>query len=388
MSTHVDCYSTVIGLSRTICDCFNTSRPVGYDESDSGLFLDETEGLSLEVMKNVADCAKGGLWDIMSRARTSGVQAYKTDLMNYIGSRTVRRRQFFSGVIGGDQWNQPRPVSNNFAGLTWMVAPVRSGEMLLKRIGLIFSAAASFDIALYNNKSDTPLYTWNVTSATTTTKGQTTWYTIAGGGVSLPLYDASTEYLRYWLTYTPSLAPAPKNNQVNCGCGNLSQYNIWNENLPRFASPPNSQSNWMDWLIIKGTQGNSLSDRDSAWNITSELNGLTIDATLTCKTEEIMCKDVLDYDNDELAMVQAYAIRYKAAEIAIESILASPNPNRFTMLDRERLWGKRNHYKKEFDGRIEYIGSRLIDSDRINLISDCLTCRNIEGFKKIGIRIT
>lgn len=389
MSAHLDCYSTIYGLSRTDCNCFTTGIPWNVSDSDSGLYLDEVEGLSLEVLKNVGDCVNGSLWELMERARASSILSYKTDLMNYIGQRTLRRRQSFSGMIGDDRWNTRLQLSENFAGLTWQVAPVRSGFMRFKGVGMLFDSAGAFDVILYDNQSNTPLATWNVTAAQTTMLGQVTWFRLPTP-LSLPLYDSSKNYLRYWLIYIPSTAPNPKDNRLNCGCGNLPSYNVWSLNSPQFKSmnPPNAKYNWFDWAIMKGTRGNLLTQREQQWLITEEMHGLVIDADFICKNEDIICKDLLDYDNDELSMVQAYCTRYKAAEILIELILSSPKPNRFTLLDRERLWGKRNHYRKEYDGRIEYIGDQLTEQNRINLISDCLACKNIEGFKKIGIRVT
>lgn len=387
MSANLDCFSTIFGLSRTTCDCFTDDMPAS--DSDSGLFLDEVEGLSLEVVKNIRDCARGGLWDLMGRSRESAVQWWKTDLMNYIGQRTLRRRQFYSGVIGDDKWTQRLVLSENFAGITFQLAPVRSGQMKLKRIGLLYDTTGSFDMILYDNKSNTPIATWNVTAQQTTHLGQVTYFSLPTP-ITLPVYDDGKDFMRYWLIYMPSSAPNPKDNRMNCGCGGLSDYNKWSLTSPQFKmmNPPQAKYNWFDWAIIKGTRGNLLTERDTNWLITEQTHGILIDVDFTCKTDEIICKDLMDYTNDELAMVQAYGVRYKAAELLIELILSSPQPNRFTMLDRERLWGKRNHYKKEFDGRIEYVGESLIQKNRINLISDCLACKNMDGLRKIGIRIT
>ena len=113
-----------------------------------------------------------------------------------------------------------------------------------------------------------------------------------------------------------------------------------------------------------------------------------IDAEFLCNANEIICADALDYTNDELAMVQAYGLRYAQAERLVDKILSSTKLNRFTMLDREALYGKRSHFKKEMDTRAKYVAHELTKPDRINLINDCFSCKDKFGFVKGNILIT
>ena len=88
----------------------------------------------------------------------------------------------------------------------------------------------------------------------------------------------------------------------------------------------------------------------------------------------------MDFENNEIAIATASAIRYKAGFYIIEKILASGNINRYTMTDRERLMGKKNTYIKEYNTYIDWIAQNVNTN-----INDCLICNDIDDLIKIAI---
>ena len=68
MSLTPACFENIIGLSRTPCPCvedLNADAVV----SESGLFLDELDGLSINMLNAGVDCGQGTLWEMLARAR-------------------------------------------------------------------------------------------------------------------------------------------------------------------------------------------------------------------------------------------------------------------------------------------------------------------------------
>lgn len=385
MSTSLDCFKYTNGLSRTSCNCFDDDKPSDFDVSDSGLFIDETEGLNLVYPLSAAECGRGNLWELMESSRDEGALYWNTTVMNYIGERTLRKRKYFSGVIGDDRTNRTKTnFTNNFAGLSMKLSTVRGGVMRLKRVAMFFESATPIDVFLYDNDSDVPLYSWNITPVA----GRVEWYTLPIP-IDISLVREVPRAKQLWLMYATSGAPRPLQHYVTCGCGELKNLNKWTDN-PSFAnlSTPQARYNWLEWMVVSGTTGNSLTLRETDWHHNNLGYGLMIDAEFICNANEIICADALDYTNDELAMVQAYGLRYAQAERLVDKILSSTKLNRFTMLDREALYGKRSHFKKEMDTRAKYVAHELTKPDRINLINDCFSCKDKFGFVKGNILIT
>ena len=85
--------------------------------------------------------------------------------------------------------------------------------------------------------------------------------------------------------------------------------------------------------------------------------------------DKLICRE---YDRENaIAVTMAWAVMYKAGELLIESILNSNEINRYTMMNREALYGKRSHFRKEYETRIMYL-AQVIDFSS----SDCFICRD------------
>jgi hypothetical protein len=388
MSTLNDCYGKVIGLSTTTCECLTDQAPVDYTNSDSTLYIDQLD-LSLQSLNGTSSCEEGGLWDIMSKSRDEAITAFRTDLLSLISTKTRSTRSQFSGVIG-DADGIKYLLRNNYThvGLTWLAAPVRSGTFKLKRIATDLNVATPITLKLYDNTSDVPLYTITVTP----NLGQLTWHTLPNA-ITLPMQKPEVPFLQYWLLFEPNGVVKPKDHKVSCGCGSLGRVNIWNNLSPAFRNLPSpiARYNWLDWFILGGTHGNNLANRtESGWPVDTYVNGLLIDVEFACATNDIVCRDGvgLDYANDPNAMVIAYAVMYKAGVKLCEKILKSSNVNRYTLLDREKLYGKRDKYEKEYRDRIMYLSDQLTTTEQINLYSDCLTCKPQSGMRKSSLKVT
>ncbi|HZK62399.1 MAG TPA: hypothetical protein VFC41_09990, partial [Anaerovoracaceae bacterium] len=72
------CFSQIIGFSRSEDLCVD-GWDASYATSDSGLFIDELL-FSLRILDSVG--GKDDIWQMMDRARTNGINKFKTDIFN------------------------------------------------------------------------------------------------------------------------------------------------------------------------------------------------------------------------------------------------------------------------------------------------------------------
>lgn len=371
MSSVPECLDNVIGLSETTCDCFETGKPADFNESKSGLFLDQLEGLNLSLAKSIEDCEEGSLWDLMARARRNAIKAFKADVLGVLLSNYKQKRQPFNGVVGSQKFTKTLSISNTYAGSRIYCANVIGGVMSIKRIGLVFDSSATFDIDIYNNLNDSPIYSFTVNS----NANLLTWFDLPAQLHLDMNSEADSENPQYYILYQPS-GFNPKDNKAGCGCGGAYRY-YFNSQNPAFKSY--EKDRWSEYIMLAGTQGDNLSDRDN-WSTSEQLNGIILDVDFKCKVQDLICNENLDYESNGLALAMANAIRYKSGALLIDSILASSQINRYTMTDREKLMGKKNTYTKEYNDRISWLGSE------INIkANDCLACKDFNDVIKTGI---
>lgn len=348
------CLDNIIKLSRTECECFDTDKPVDYDEGQADVYLDELEGLSLNLLDSVTDCENGNIWDKMDRARANASQRLKADLLACIGLTYMSRRPNYTGLIGDVKFSQTLNFSQTKAGIVIKVPKIEGGFLKIRRLGVIFNAVASVTINIYSNVDmDNAIGTYTFNSAANTVQ-----YASLNTPLELPLWSTEVDKLEYYLVYD-KVGFLPKNNKTDCGCGGKS---------PLL---------WKNWLSVQGIRGDN-TEYDN-YTTSSELNGLVVDGDLYCQTGRLICSDErpLDFENDGIAMQLAFAVRFKAGELLLEEILASAEINRYTMLDRETLWGKRNHYRKKYDEWVQFLCENIEPG-----YNDCLKCRPNSNISK------
>lgn len=350
VNLRTDCLDDVIGLSRTECECFE----VPTAESQSGLFLDEIEGLDLVGISSAADCTAGDVWDLMRKSREQAILAFKTDLAAKLATTYKQSRKTFRGNIGRDAVTGNESV-DSITGLRMLFSPVKNGVFIVKRIGLLFAQTGTLNLKIYNNVDQDPIYEYN---GLETQANRIKWNTL-DEPISLPMYDTVPDYLQYFFVYEdPGFAP--KNNKLTCGCGPAIAAISFCCTKPNFNLSMNDERfTWNQWAEVTGVKGASIDAiRDADSTFTDLAYGLLIDGEMKCNMKDISCND-LDFDNSEIALVTAYAIRYRAGQFLIDNILASGNINRYTMLDRERMYGKKNSYAKEYATRIDWLTENI-----------------------------
>lgn len=362
IAIQTDCFDNAIGLTRTECECLE----VDTNTSESGLWLDELEGLNLKVIDGAADCAKGSLMDMMNVAREQAIKAFKTDYASNIAKNWKYSRNPFTGQIGKDKATANYTISN-FAGHRYIFASVKNGYWKITRIGVLFASTGTIDISIYNNVEDDAIHEYlNVP----TVAGKLTWFTLPDP-IYLPMSDNQVEYLQYFILYA-NPAFAPKDNTFRC-CSMTLNFNC---SVPVLTPKENdARYQFKKWCNVTGVSGSTVDAiRDANTGFTDHAMGLVIDGVMSCNAQSIACNDA-DFDHSSIAKVMAYAVWYRAGVFLINSILSSTNINRFTMLDREPLYGKRNHYTSEYNNRLVWLTNPDVDEVKTFLLqTGCLEC--------------
>lgn len=353
------CLDNIIKLSRTTCECFDANKPLDFNEGQSEIYLDELEGLSLDGLNGTENCEQGNLWELMQKARTNATLQFKADLLACIGNNFKNKRNNFSGVIGDTAFNATLPFSHEIMGLSLRPYEIVGGYFDLKKIGLMFNVTKTLTISIFSNKDfDNPIASYNMDTAANALQ----WVTLATP-LRLPLWHNDYSILEYYIVYSTDGSILPKNNKTDCGCGRSVAVTFKN------------------WMLVNGIRGH-VGTHYANFQTTKEMQGLVIDGSFTCETSRLICSDEypLDFTNDDRAMQMAYAVRFKAGQMLVQSILDSPNINRFTLLGREALYGKRNSYEKKYNDWISY----LCENTEITN-TDCLVCRPNPNFTKGSI---
>lgn len=384
MSTNLQsCFEHVFGLSRTECDCFEEGKPADYNVSDSGIYLDELEGFNLKMAEAATDCEKGNLWELMDAARRKSVEDFGEDFLNCIRSKTAMRRTPWKGIIG-DWTKKSRFLSINhaYAGLKLFTADIIGGFMRVKRIGLWLNQTGTTTVKIWSNLQDDP----HAEIVVNTIYDKLSWYDFAEP-LELSMHTSYPFNPQYFFTYEVA-GRQPKDILLDCACGG-GYHPSWNPASPDFNTGVNKgKFGWADYTMASGFLTDDLSRLVESIPETYT-QGVVVDLEFGCKAETIICNETVDYDSNPYAKAMAFAMRFKAGANLVDIIFAQNNVNRYTLAGREFLIKKQADWLNDYNARTwNYLCEEIATPENINSYSDCFTCKNEQGFKKVGMLIT
>lgn len=358
----MECLENVIGLSRTNCECFTDESQ--YNESESGFYIDELEGLNITTIDKSQDCATGEIWDFLSKARTNAINDFKTDMMSAIAMNYKTSMKTFDGIIGKARWDGSRSPNYTLSGLKIMPIPARKGILTIKKLYLAMNTSGTYTGYLYSsdqNDNDDPLETFTITVTAQS------W-----GSVELnyekPMVSEDGNRITYYLVIE-NQGNKVMNNTLAC-CG-------FKPNCSTYGRETQLDRIWYNYAMIGGVVANDLEGLADCTPNSNLLYGMRVDLNISCDAADVIC-DNLDFEGGGNAMVIAKAIQYKSGFHTLAMILSSTTINRYTMMDRESMFAKKASYQAEYQNRINYLGSRM----NITL-NGCWSCENKLGIKTI-----
>ena len=346
----MECLEQIIGITNTNCPCLQegltTDQINELSVSKSGLYLDDLEGGVF--LRNVIYLDKCQTFiDIQKKAIQTAIQHFQTDLFAKLNQRFQVKKTAFLGEIGKPAFSGSLDVSKRLQFIRLKPIHDSDGMIHLNRIRIFLNQDTTTTITLIQIKEGETTGT-NILQTEVTSVNQV--LTLATN-VQLPL-KKDGRFVEYYLTFERLGDVKPRNLKISCGCSGGDPF--------------------AKFVDVTGGETDSFADFKTAsgdiWT-----HGFSLDVNIRCETGQLICREY--NDNDAIAKVTAFSILYKAGELVIENILNSGEVNRFTMLSNERLWGKRDHFRKEYRDRIEYL-SKVVDVSA----SDCFICRSDDYF--------
>lgn len=361
------CLDTVIGLSQTVCNCFEDT-PADYNTSDSGYYIDELEGLNLNMINAVSDCENGNVWDILTKARTNAIQDFKGDLLTQIGSYHKKSIENITYAIGSQKYTTAYNPASTYAGMRIVPRAIKNGIIKLNSIKLIFNVSTVIQCHVFNNLSSTALHSFTITTVANTASSSSAL------NYELPMY-VDGDYVEYYIVYELPVSGYPLQNKIVCS--SCLKWDIQCCDTPCFGNRVVKDQTWNNNLMVGGIKGDSWTDLDEATGTSNQNNGMILNITMNCNYDEFLC-DNLDFDNGGLPLALAKAIQLKAGALTCDYILSSGQINRYILIDRERIMQKKSEFLKEYNSRIMWLAQNMDVSD-----SGCWACEPTMLFKGI-----
>lgn len=375
MSAQVDtCFDYIIGLSRTECDCLTDNIPMDASQSESGIYLDELEGLNLNMVKGQNDCE--GLWELLERTRAEAIKITRSDLLACISANSTIRRKPFNGIMGEYFDAKALQKKKAYAGAVIQLANISGGFLKVKRIGAKFDTTGTIDIDVYASHSDEVIDTLSLN----TEAGKTIWTDINFEVTDLKSSNGVNQ--RFYFIYQSSFKPY--NTASSCGCGINKP--VWNESSPCYSNGISYKDyGWASFAMLGGVTSETF-DGAVSDKAAKETYGLVFDVEIGCRNEKTICKDGFDFTSDPYAITIANAVRFKAGELLMLYIRSKAHPNYYSLVIPEMMSELQERYKSEYENRIyNYLCPELSSAENINRYADCFACKDSYGFQRTGI---
>ena len=140
------CFENIIGLTRSEDLCVD-DYDASYSVSNSGLFVDELQGMSLRILDAVG--GKDNIWSMMSRARINGINTFRTDIFTELLKYNEYRREKFSGDIGHRRFTQVI-TKDTYHGMR-VYSDIRGGVFTLRGITLNLNTTENVNLLIYDD---------------------------------------------------------------------------------------------------------------------------------------------------------------------------------------------------------------------------------------------
>jgi hypothetical protein len=350
------CLKNIIGVTNSDCACITggltSDQTADVKKSVSGLYMDDVEGgVSMKGLGDVDSCLT--FYQMATRARDNGTQRLQDDLIIAISNRYKKNKNAFVGQIGRMSYAQSLGIAKPVQAIRMRPIDFSDAVLTISRMTIILNEVVTgLVVNIWRVPVDTVMGTLvNSFSVDTVANGYVTIPDTAPPSLPLSLpFVYQNQMVEYWITYDLTGQTAqPKDNQLEsatCTKGVLP---------------------YSDYVQVYGAQLDSETNF-SGYNLDTYAHGLILDADIRCNNEELVCREYSE--DDAIAITMAYAARFKAAELLIEYVLGAPDINRYTTMAREYLWGKRNHFRAEYDARVLYLASTIDVTS-----SNCYVCR-------------
>lgn len=345
------CFDTMVGLSKVAYECFNDAVPSGYDNSDSGYHLTDTDyGLTV-----IEQCTLNG-WTLLESARTQAILEIKSDLRAKLRDRYDGAIAPFSGVIAQLTSTGSQSVTNDFLGIRIRTKNQKGAKLVLKKIYLGLSIAGTYNVTITSND---PLFVSpSATSVVLASANTMTGHTLATP-IELPLFSRTCEgqWLEYYIAVDRNGA-TPLNNKITC-CGN--------------------QPKWKQHLVVAGFEADDNEATDGRFS--SVAYGMALDAYMACEELDWLC-EAEELGGYHLKDVLARALQMRGASIAISALIDQYGVTPCVSTQYENLNSRRGYLNKRSAEMLDWISQNVPGG-----VTDCFTCKPQDTFHRSKILV-
>lgn len=355
----LQCLTDIVGVTDSTAPCITEGLSTGQltqlKKSVSGLYLDDLPGgVHMKALKHADDTKP--FYDMATDSLLNAAKFLEDDIVVALNNKYKKARMNFVGQIGRPSFAQSLGVSRQYQGIRLKPVAYSDAVATVTSLMLIVNESQSFKIYLhkvpYGSTMGEEIRRWDIT--TTANAYATLVIDAAEGGLKLPFVENGVQY-EYWFFWDRVEAGGtvqPKDTKIECAtCGKTAGTTL------------------ADFVRVDGVQFDSLAGLNYA-NYDQYSHGFILNVSIKCDNSQLFCREY--NDQEAVAVTMARAVWFKAGELLIEEVIKSPNINRYTTMAKEYLWGKRNHFRTEYDGRIKYLAD-VIDVSA----SNCYICRQV-----------
>jgi len=331
------CFDSLIGLSKKNFACFTDTRPPGYNRSDSGYHLTDTD-FGLTVMDQ---CELAG-WTLLQSAKDQAIIEVKEDLRALLREKYNSGISPFNGIISGLTSSGTQAATKSTIGLRIRTKNQKGAVLVIKKIYLGLNATGQQSLTISSNDPLFEPFTISVSSQAGLFKENDPLES-----VELPLYSrtCNEKWLEYYISI-PRGGSMPLNNKVTC-CG---------------ARPA-----WLNHIDVSGFEADD--SKATGGNFSSMAYGMAIDCYLACDELGWLC-EVEKLGGYYVKSVFARAIQERSAAIAISALIDTIQVNPCTGYQIENLMGKRNFLNKKAADNVLWLSQNVP-----NGVTDCFSCK-------------
>ena len=346
----MDCLKDIIGITQSDCPCIveGLDAPTiqSLADSTSGLYIDEDlEGCpSLKAIKGAFNCKQFA--EMALSAKAAAMKKVREDIISGISNKLDKRKESYVGALGDPNFTTPYTPVKDIVGLAIMpVSKTPDATVTLNSINIITFTSISTTVKLFKSykgfSSGTEVGSWPVTTAPMQ-------QTVVPGfsSMELRMYE-NGQPVFYYIEYD-RMGASVMNNRPTCGCGSVEKI------LSEFIELSGFEADNMN--VFPASRSNFA-------------GGIVANVVIQCKPDNIVCRQY--NDEDDVAVQVARAALFMTGIKLIDKLLNLPDINRFTMIQREVLMGKRAHFQKEYNYRMFTTLPSVMNLDA----SDCYICK-------------
>lgn len=371
MNSPLPCTENIIGITQETCECFTADLEIvdgdppapddiWYQQSDSGLFLDELDGIeSMWSAKESLTCDQE-LSAFYIKGRNTAIIKTQDEVLKQINDRFVKQDRSFIGSLGAKAFTKGVDITaDEFYGIYLKMRAIVDGVMILNSVDTMFEETATFDVTIYRRYIQSNAYELVDTITGVNSTANRYVKNALTTPMILPMYDTVDGELEYFFVYDHNYTDGdnnsqpltPKNNMPTCGgCGRVE----------------GKAAMYVTKYGVHGTDITNLSN----WSKTSSYAyGLSLQVEFRCDADSLICR--MFETLNEWKQQFAYAVLLKAGIIVHQNIIRSPEVSRAQMIDRDGVIAQMTIWEADYNTRLTWLAQNVNPN-----VNDCYMCND------------